>query len=59
NGNTVFAHSGSVPGYTAFLAGDREQKIGFAILSNGNRAHPHLYHLAKKALELMELYREK
>ncbi|MCP4728197.1 MAG: beta-lactamase family protein [bacterium] len=59
NGNTVFAHSGSVPGYTAFLAGDREQKIGFAILSNGNRAHPHLYHLAKKALELMELYRDK
>ncbi|MFC1493259.1 serine hydrolase domain-containing protein [candidate division KSB1 bacterium] len=58
NGNTVFAHSGSVSGYTAFLAGDRDQKIGFAILSNGNRAHPHLYYLAKKALELMERYRE-
>ncbi len=57
NGNTVFAHSGSVPGYTAFLAGDRDQKIGIAILSNGNRAHPHLYHLAKKALDLMERYR--
>jgi CubicO group peptidase (beta-lactamase class C family) len=53
NGELYFAHSGSVPGYTAFLLGNREQKLGFAILTNGNRAHPHLFKLAEKALELM------
>jgi CubicO group peptidase (beta-lactamase class C family) len=54
NGELYFAHSGSVPGYTAFLLGNREQKLGFAILTNGNRAHPHLIKLADKALELMK-----
>lgn len=54
NGDLHFAHSGSVPGYTAFLLGNREQKLGFAILTNGNRAHPHLIKLADKALELMK-----
>jgi CubicO group peptidase (beta-lactamase class C family) len=54
NGELHFAHSGSVPGYTAFLLGNREQKLGFAILTNGNRAHPHLIKLADKALELMK-----
>jgi CubicO group peptidase (beta-lactamase class C family) len=53
-GQLVFAHSGSVPGYTAFLQGNRDLKLGFAILTNGNRAHPHLIKLADKALELMK-----
>ncbi len=43
NGDRYFAHSGSVPGYTAFLLGNRDRKLGFAILTNGNRAHPHLF----------------
>jgi CubicO group peptidase (beta-lactamase class C family) len=54
NGELFFAHSGSVPGYTAFLLGNRDQKLGFAILTNGNRAHPHLIKLADKALEVMK-----
>lgn len=54
-GETLFAHSGSVPGYTAFLAGNVDQKIGVAILTNGNRAHPHLYRLAKETLDLLML----
>ena len=58
NGELHFAHSGSVPGYTAFLLGNREQKLGFAILTNGNRAHPHLIKLADKALELMKNSRQ-
>jgi CubicO group peptidase (beta-lactamase class C family) len=50
---TLFAHSGSVDGYTAFLVGNLDQKTGFAILTNGHRAHPHLYKLAVKALDLL------
>ena len=53
-GDLHFAHSGSVPGYTAFLQGNREKKLGFAILTNGNRAHLHLIKLADRALELMK-----
>jgi len=53
NGEKFFAHSGSVPGYTAFLQGNRTRRLGFAILTNGNRAHPHLIKLADKALELL------
>lgn len=53
-GDTLFAHSGSVSGYTAFLAGNIDKKIGFAVLTNGNRAHPHLFKLAQSALDLME-----
>jgi CubicO group peptidase (beta-lactamase class C family) len=56
NGDRYFAHSGSVPGYTAFLLGNRDQKLGFAILTNGNRAHPHLIKLADKAIDLLKLY---
>jgi CubicO group peptidase (beta-lactamase class C family) len=56
NSELHFAHSGSVPGYTAFLLGNRDQKLGFAILTNGNRAHPHLIKLADKALELMKAH---
>ncbi len=53
-GDVYFAHSGSVPGYTAFLLGNRTRKLGFAILTNGNRAHPHLIKLADKAMELLK-----
>ena len=56
NGEKYFAHSGSVPGYTAFLLGNRTRRLGFAILTNGHRAHPHLIKLADKALELMKTY---
>jgi len=56
DGERYFAHSGSVPGYTAFLLGNRDRKLGFAILTNGNRAHPHLFKLADHALDLLKLY---
>ena len=52
-GDRYFAHSGSVPGYTAFLLGNRDRKLGVAILTNGNRAHPYLFKLADKAMDLM------
>ena len=51
-----FAHSGSLAGYTAFLLGNRDRKLGFAILTNGNRAHPHLFKLGDLAIELMKKY---
>ena len=54
DGDRYFAHSGSVAGYTAFLLGNRDRKLGFAILTNGNRAHPHLFKLADKAMDLMK-----
>ena len=57
NGDKLFAHSGSVTGYTAFLVGNLNKKTGFAILTNGNRAHEHLFGLAVKALDLLEEYR--
>lgn len=53
-GERLFAHSGSVPGYTALLVGNLDRKIGFAIMTNGNRAHPYLYRLADRALELIK-----
>src|SRR5215831_10677445 len=53
-GDLYFAHSGSVPGYTAFLQANRTRKLGFAILTNGNRAHQHLIKLADKALDLLK-----
>jgi CubicO group peptidase (beta-lactamase class C family) len=56
DGDRYFAHSGSVPGYTAFLLGNRDRKLGFAILTNGNRAHPHLFKLADRAMDLMKKY---
>jgi CubicO group peptidase (beta-lactamase class C family) len=49
-GETIIAHSGSVNGYTAFLAGNIDRKTGVAILTNGNKAHRWLYALALKAL---------
>lgn len=56
DGDRYFAHSGSVGGYTAFLLGNRDRKLGFAILTNGNRAHPHLFKLADRAMDLMKKY---
>ena len=56
-GNTYFAHSGSVPGYTAFLVGNLNQKTGFVILTNGNKAHKHIFDLAIKAIDLLEAYK--
>ncbi|MCA1576961.1 MAG: beta-lactamase family protein [Acidobacteria bacterium] len=53
-GDRYFAHSGSVQGYTAFLLGNRDRKLGFAILTNGNRSHPHLFKLADQAMDLMK-----
>jgi CubicO group peptidase (beta-lactamase class C family) len=53
NGERYFAHSGSVPGYTAFLLGNRDRRLGFAILTNGNRAHPHLVRLAHAAIDAL------
>ena len=53
-GDRYFAHSGSLSGYTAFLLGNRDRKLGFAILTNGNRAHPHLFKLADRAMDLMK-----
>jgi CubicO group peptidase (beta-lactamase class C family) len=54
DGDRYFAHSGSVTGYTAFLLGNRDRKFGFAILTNGNRAHPHLFKLADLAMDLLK-----
>jgi CubicO group peptidase (beta-lactamase class C family) len=54
DGDRYFAHSGSLSGYTAFLLGNRDRKFGFAILTNGNRAHPHLFKLADRAIDLMK-----
>ncbi|HPW17485.1 MAG TPA: serine hydrolase domain-containing protein [Candidatus Aminicenantes bacterium] len=52
-GETIIAHSGSVNGYTAFLAGNLQRRTGVAILTNGNKAHRWLYSLALKALEAL------
>ncbi|HJP92120.1 MAG TPA: serine hydrolase domain-containing protein [Pyrinomonadaceae bacterium] len=56
DGDRYIAHSGSVPGYTAFLLGNRDRKFGFAIMTNGNRSHPHLFKLADRAIDLMKKY---
>jgi len=52
-GEKIFAHSGSVTGYTAFLAGNLDRKTGFTILTNGNRCHKYLFELALTALDYM------
>ncbi len=56
DGDRYFAHSGSLSGYTAFLLGNRDRKLGFAILTNGNKAHPHLFKLADRAIDSMKKY---
>jgi len=53
DGQTIIAHSGSVSGYTAFLAGNLQRKTGVAILTNGNKSHRWLYSLALKALAVL------
>lgn len=59
DGDRYFAHSGSVQGYTAFLLGNRDRKLGFAILTNGNRSHLHLFKLADQAMDLMKKHSQK
>src|SRR5437588_12526880 len=56
DGERYISHSGSVPGYTAFLLGNRDRKLGFAILTNGDHAHPHLFKLADRAIDLLKRY---
>jgi CubicO group peptidase (beta-lactamase class C family) len=56
NNERYFAHSGSVSGYTAYLLGNRDRKLGFAIMTNGNSSHPHLFKLGDRAIDLMEKY---
>ena len=53
DGEQFFAHSGSLPGYTAFAAGNRTRGFGVAFLTNGHRAHPHLARLSNLALDLL------
>jgi CubicO group peptidase (beta-lactamase class C family) len=53
DGEQFFAHSGSVSGYTAFVAGNRTRGFGIAVLTNGNRAHPHLVRICNLALDLL------
>jgi CubicO group peptidase (beta-lactamase class C family) len=53
-GERTIAHSGSVTGYTAFLFGNVDRKIGFAILTNGNRSHRYISKLAVDAVELLK-----
>jgi CubicO group peptidase (beta-lactamase class C family) len=53
DGEKFFAHSGSVSGYTAFVMGNRTRGLGIAVLTNGNRAHPHLVRICNLALDLL------
>jgi hypothetical protein len=45
-----------VPGYTASLLGNRDHKLGFAIMTNGDHARPHLFKLADRAIDLLKKY---
>jgi len=56
DGESYFAHSGSLTGYTAFLLGNRDRRLGFTILTNGNEAHAHLFELGDMAIDLMKKY---
>ena len=51
--DAYFGHSGSVPGYTAFVMGNRGRGHGVVFLTNGNAAHPHLIRLSNLAIDLM------
>lgn len=53
NGDRYFAHSGSLAGYTAYLLGNKDRKLGFAILTNGHRSHAHLFKLGDRAMDIM------
>jgi CubicO group peptidase (beta-lactamase class C family) len=48
-----FAHSGSAPGYTSFLMGNRDRGVGIAVLTNGNQAEAALVRLSNLALDLL------
>lgn len=52
-GERYIAHSGSVGGYTAFIHGNPDRGLGVALLTNGNRAHPHLVRLSFLATDLL------
>ncbi len=56
DGEKYFAHSGSVSGYTAFVMGNRTRGFGIALLTNGNRAHPHLVKICNLAMDLLPFY---
>jgi len=47
------AHSGSLRGFTAFLHGNVDRRIGVALLTNGDRAHPHLVRISFLATDLL------
>ena len=47
------AHSGSLPGETAYLLGNITKRIGVSILTNGNRAHAPLRRIAFQAADLV------
>ncbi len=53
DGDTVIAHSGSVMGYTGFMAGNVDRRTGVVILTNGNKAHHRLYEVALAALDAL------
>jgi CubicO group peptidase (beta-lactamase class C family) len=53
NGERLFAHTGSVAGYTAILVGNLDRRTGIAVLTNGHRAHPHLYRLSNRVLDIL------
>lgn len=51
--DAFFGHSGSLAGYTAFVMGNRGRGHGVVLLTNGNRAHPHLVRISNLAIDLM------
>lgn len=53
DGEGYIAHSGSVPGYTAFVHGNVTRRQGIVLLSNGNRAHARLVRISFAATDLM------
>lgn len=52
-GERFFGHTGSGPGHTSFLLGNIDRKIGFAIMTNGTRAHAYVSRLGDLALDLL------
>lgn len=52
-GARYIGHSGSLRGFTAFLHGNVDARVGVALLTNGDRAHPHLVRLSFLATELL------
>lgn len=53
DGNQVIAHSGSMSGWTAFVAGDLDRRVGLVLLTNGDQAHRRLFDLAERTLDLL------